>query len=132
MSDSDFTTKDYGGIGLSYANWRKMAGMNKNPFPQQQTTGVKPPSVQSQFDSIGKEWEAAKAQFGAIPGMFGQGQQPVAPVSPAPVVPAPVTPAPVIDNSFDYTSGIETSGLDSIGQMMGELEAASDIASVFA
>ena len=129
MADSDFSPKDYGAIGLSYANWRKMANMNKNPFPQPQTTGVKPPSIQGEFDSIGKEWESAKAQFAAIPGMFGQGQQPVQPAAPvAPVAPA----APAIDNSFDYTSGIETSGLDSIGQMMGELEAASDIASVFA
>jgi hypothetical protein len=117
---ADFSLKDYGRLGLSYGNWQKMAGLDKGPFVSQQTkSGVAPPT-------IGQEMDSLQSQFAAIPGAFQQAvsgnfqqaekmmapnyqKNPSAPVMPA--MPA-TTPAPVIDNSYDYTSGIETSGFD--------------------
>lgn len=132
MNDSDFSPKDYGRLGLSYANWRKMSGMDKSPFPvQKQATGIPPPT-------IGQELSSLKSQFAAIPGAFGQAasgnfQQaekmmtPSYPQQPGVITPVPSTnPAPVIDNGYDYESGIETSGLD-----MGNLNDAGQILSMF-
>lgn len=64
---ADFMPKDFGGIGLGYANWRKMAGLDKTPFPDgQQSSGIAPPQ-----QSVEQQWDTAKSQAAAIPGAFG-------------------------------------------------------------
>lgn len=107
---ADFGPQDYGRMGLSFANWRNMTGMDKNPFPmQQQSSGVAPPT-------IGQQFETEKSQMAAIPGAFGklmQGDfagasnafQPQKPIQ-APVAPVvqPVTSPIANDNSTQESS----------------------------
>lgn len=99
---ADFMPKDFGSMGLGYANWRKMAGLDKSPFPSnEQSGGVAPPS-----QTVGQQWDAAKSEIAAVPKAFGhlmQGNltgaanafkpQPVAPVISAPVVQPVAQPA---------------------------------------
>lgn len=63
---ADFMPKDFGSIGLGYANWKKMAGLDKTPFPDgQQSSGIAPPEQTAE-----QQWDAAKSQVAAIPGAF--------------------------------------------------------------
>jgi hypothetical protein len=125
---TNFSPADYGKIGLSFANWRQMAELDKSPFPKPVASSAPPPT-------IAQEWEGAKSQLAAIPGAFKSamsgnfsGSQNVVQPNPAPAVaPTPMT-APQ-SPAYDYDPGIETSFLDSLGQM---IEGGSEIASVFA
>lgn len=101
---ADFTPKDFGSMGLGYANWRKMAGLDKSPFPSgQQSTGIAPPD-----QNVGQQWDTAKSQIAAIPGAVGnmmQGNFSAAanafkPQAVAPVATTPIA-QPVLQPSAD-------------------------------
>lgn len=102
---ADFSNQDFGNIGLSFANWRRMAGMDKAPFPQAPASSAPPPT-------IAQEWEGAKNQLAAIPGAFKSamsgnfsGAEKAMQSNPVPAV----TPNP---STYDYDPGIETSMMD--------------------
>lgn len=117
----DFTPDLYGDIGLSYANWRQMAGFAKDsPFPADETPvgAVNPTQKQAPdnyFDNlksqvaaiptdIGNAFDSLKSQIAAIPSMFQSNQTAAAPAqSPAVATTVLPTPKPQL-GQYDYSS----------------------------
>lgn len=123
---ADFSNQDFGNIGLSFANWKRMANIDKSPFGEQGSSqGVAPPKdigqqMKDAKDQFSSFFNSAKQAFGVAP----PGQSSTTSTNQPSDALENTSPT---DNSFDYTSGLDISGLGDIGGLEGGMSGMGDM-----